>query len=320
MKAMKILSVLAVSMAVACGGSSTPKQSFPKPAGTVAVNFKVDDRANALFLDKEMQWKGGMLVDPSTRVATADSTWGGKLPDGSAGWASLYDDGPWDTCTGTGTTLSCGHEPLGSVPGDHIFGATIFVKPPATGADAYGYGLIDHKYGDGWLWTGHTADGKFSVAAGATADIDVEGHTFPKFGTTDVQVTLDKNLMDKSTTWDTSKVTIKGSGWSWNEVPLKDDGSGKFIFTISSVAGAPGKQFSHSGLATSGDKSEFIFVLGGTAAKSGLEYKGTDTKALTTGVSGGTKAAGATAFTPATVQIKSAPGDLSNGNTYILVP
>ena len=315
MKAMKILSVLAVSMAaVACGGSST-KQSFPKPTGTIAVNFKVDDRANAVFLDKEMQWKGSMLVDPATRVATLDSTWSGKLPDGSPGFASLYDDGPWDTCTGSGTTLACGHEPLGAVAGDHIFGATVFVAPPAAGAATvnYEYGLIDHKYGDGWLWTGHTGNGKFPVAAGAITDIDAEGHTFAKFGSTDIQMTLNKNNIDTTSTWDTSSVKIKGSAWGWNEITLTNDGTGKFVFTLSTVAGA-GKQLSHTGLAATGDKPEFIFVVGGK------EYKDANSTALTTGVTAGTKAGTATTFSPATIQIKTdANAGLSKGNTYITI-
>lgn len=300
----KILGLMAVSMALAaCGSDSTPA-GFPKPAGTVAVSFKVDDRANKVFLDGEMAWKGSFLVDPTTRKMTKDGAWGGKLADGTSGWPLLYDDGPW---------TAGGHEPADAVKGDNIWGYTAFVDPSVTANQGdYGYGFVDKKYNDGWLWTGHAADGKFTVAAGATADIPAEGHTFAKFGTIDLQLVLAKASIPASFGTPITKVTVKGTITGWNEVTLTE-ASGNYTFTLSGVVGV-GKQFSHSGLATTGDKPEFVFVVNNT------EYKDAGGTCLTTGVTAGTKSATQTAFANATISIKNAPGDLSNGNSYITVP
>ena len=84
-------------------------------------------------------------------------------------------------------------------------------------------------------------------------------------------------------------------------------GTGKFTFTLSSVVG-PGKMFVHGGLLSSGNKPEFVFVLGGT------DYF-TNGKAMITGVTAGTKAAGAGSWSPATVTTSA-----TDGNAYITVP
>jgi hypothetical protein len=297
MKHLSIFSLASITAAlVACGGSSPKPPTFIKPPGTVAVNFSVDDTANKVWKDAEMQWKGSMLYTSTTNKVALDSTWGGPF-------APLYDDGPW---------TAGGHEPAGSVAGDHIFGVTVFVTPPATASDTYQYGLCDAKFSTdscastGWVWAG-SVNGQFMVPAGATADIKADGMAFKPFGTTDVQIVIDKNALAAGT-WDTSKVTIKGSAWAWFEVPLTADPAGKYTFTLSNVVGA-GKQYYHNGLAASGDKPAFVVVF------NGVEYK-SNGSCNTAGVTAGTKASGATSFTSVAVQVQTT-GDK---NTYIAVP
>jgi hypothetical protein len=297
MRRLSILSIASIAALAACGGSSPKPPTFTKPAGTVAVNFSVDDTANKVWKDGEMVWKGSMAYDAATNKVALDSTWGGP-------WAPLYDDGPW---------TAGGHEPDGATAGDHIFGVTIFVTPPASGAAVtYQYGLCDLKFSGidgchntGWVWAG-TGNGQFIVPLGATADIKADGMTFKAFGTTDLQIVIDKNALAAGT-WDTTKVTIKGSQWAWNEIPLTADASGKFTFTLSSFVGA-GKQYYHNGLPNTGDKPEFVIVF------NGVEYKtsGTCNKA---GVTASTKASGAAAFAPVTITVNTA-----NQNTYVLIP
>jgi hypothetical protein len=287
------------------GPTSGPdaKPGFPQPAGTVAVNFSVDDTANKVYTStqsdgaSDLQWKGGMIYDPATRKITSDPTWGGP-------WAPLYDDGPW---------TSGGHEPMGSTAGDHKWGITIFVTPPATASQDYPYGLNDNeyqtKYNNGWVWP--NSGDKFSVAAGATNPINASGLTFPKFGTTDLQLTIDTSMLAPGT-WDTSKVTIKGSAWAWGEQTVTLS-NGKGTFTLSAVVGS-GKPFDHTGLLNSGDKPEWNWVF------NGKEYKDADQNALMTGVTAATKASGASSYSPATVQLYDKAVNGNNGNTYITVP
>lgn len=300
MRSLSILTIASLGLA-ACGGSqnNAPPPAPPtwtKPAGAVAVNFSVDDSANKVYKQGDLQWKGSMIYDGTKNLVTKDSTWGGP-------WATLYDDGPWTTG---------GHEPVGSTAGDSIWGVTVFVTPPASGADTYEYGLIDNVYqtnfGNGWIWTG--SNGKYTVSSGATADVKADGLALKKFGTTDLQITIDKSQLAAGT-WDTSKITLKGSGWAWSEVPLTGAGTGgnQFVFTLSENIGA-GKKFPHTGLMSSGDKPEFIFVF------NGKEYKDPNTKAaLATGITAATKASGSTSWTPASVTLNT-----GNNNTYVTIP
>ena len=108
MKKLTLLAAVLLSMSlVACGGDDdddNDNPGFQQPAGTVAVNFVVDDTANKVWKSEELEWKGEVNYDPETRIATRDSTW-------LAGtWAKLYDDGPWN---------QGGHEPIGSAANDH---------------------------------------------------------------------------------------------------------------------------------------------------------------------------------------------------------
>ena len=276
------------------------------PTGTVPVNFSVDDSVNKNWQSQELEWKGSMLYDSTTRIVTMDSTWGGP-------WAKLYDDGPWN---------KGGHEPANATAGDHKLGVTVFVKPPTTGTgDVYSYGLRDATNLDtangGWVWIG--ANGSFTVPANATASITAAGMTFPAHGTVDMQLVIDTNALDPYTTWDLSKVTVKGSAWGWSEVTLVDDGTkgdaaagdGKYTYVLSQNVDQTKPPY--PGLLKSGDKPEFIFVF------NGKEYKDASAIADLMGVSAGTKASGASSFTPATIALTGGTG-LGSGNTYITVP
>jgi len=296
MRKLTIVGVGILGLLLAACGEDKKPPTFVQPAGTVVVNFTVDDTANKVFTAGQLKWKGSMIYDPTTNMVTYDGTWSGGTTKYE--WAVLYDDGPW---------TAGGHEPDGAKAGDNKWGVAVFATPPVTGGDTYEYGLIDMVYetdfGNGWIWTG--PNGQFLVSAGATAAINAPGITLPAFGTVDMKLVIDSNNLAAGT-WNTTKVTVKGSATAWSEVTLTNDGSGKFPFLLSSVVGA-GKTFIHSGLLKTGDKPEFIFVF------NGVEYKTSGT-ANTTGV---------TAFTgPSGAPTTSAPilVNATNKNTYILIP
>jgi len=297
---------------LACGTGSNNSVAnvcgYAQPAGTVPVNFEVDDTANKNWKATELAWKGSMLFDSTTRIITMDATWGGP-------WALLYDDGPWN---------AGGHEPIGAVAGDHKLGVTVFVKPPTTGSgDVYSYGLNDATQPDqihnGWVWLG-TSNGSFTVPVGATAAITAAGQTFPAHGTTDFELIIDTNALATGTTWDTSKITVKGSAWGWVETQLHDDGTkgdatagdGKYTYVLSQQINQSAPPY--PGLLKTGDQPQFIFVF------NGVEYKDLGSgNANTAGVTAGTKASGASSFTNQTILIGNGTG-ISAGNTYINVP
>jgi hypothetical protein len=292
---------------LACGNGQNNSAAnvcgFAQPSGTVPVNFTIDDTANHVFTQGQLEWKGSMAYDASTRKVTLDPAWAGPT------WAVLYDDGPWNTG---------GHEPIGATAGDHKWGVTVFVAPPATGTTNYEYGAIDRVYqdnfGDGWIWP-PGPNGTFAVAAGATAAITASGLTLLAFGDRDIQLQVDENDL-ASGTWDTSVIQVKSGAWGWSLVTLHDDGStagdptsgdGLFGVTLSSIVG-PGHTYLHTGLMHANDKPEFIFVF------NGVEYKDPSGNANTQGVSAGTRTGTSGAFNDATV------GLAANKNTFITVP
>ncbi len=316
MKILKTMSAVALAAALAaCGGSSDPAPppvvGFTQPAGTVAVNFTVDDTANGTWKTNELEWKGQVNFDATTRIATKDATWLGGT------WAKLYDDGPWNA--NNATTGQPGHEPAGSVAGDHRLGITVFVAPPATGTLAFEYGLRDATNADrangGWVWSG--PNGTFSVAAGATAAVTAPGITFPAKGAIDLQLTLDTSqlLTAFSYTAGTTVIKVKGSAWGWSEVTLLDNGTkgdvtaadGIFTLVLSqniNTAAPP-----YPGLLKTGDRAEFVWVI------DGVEYKDAAGAASPQGAAGATKT-GAAAWAPQTVQLTTT-GFI---NTYIQAP
>ena len=300
MKKLILGAVLFSAALSACGGTDVVAPPFPKPAGTVAVNFTVDDSANKGFTAGQLQWKGAMTYDATSRKITPDATWGGPF-------ATLYDDGPWD---------KGGHEPIGATAGDHKWGVTVFATPPATGADTYEYGLQDGSQKadavlvgpNGWMWVG--SNGSFSIASGATAAVTAPGLTLRTPGNTDIQIVVDtKNLAPG--TWDTSRVTVKGQAWTWSRILVTPDSSGKVTFVLSNFVGA-GKLLPQFGLAASGDKPEFGLVFG---SGDGVEYKDATKTMITTGITAGVRTGASGAFTPVTVQVNA-----NNKNTYIAIP
>ncbi len=227
-------------------------------------------------------------------MVVKDPVWAGP-------WAPLYDDGSFS---------QGGHEPEGSTAGDHKFGTVVFVTPPASGTDTYEYGMIDQTYqlnfGNGWIWPAGP-NGVFLVPSGATADLQAAGMALMKFGAIDLQLTIDTNALSPSGIWDRSKVSVKTSAWGWSELTLADDGTGRYTMTLSSAVGA-GHTYPHTGLLSTGDKPEFVFVF------NGKEYKEPDGTASVAGVSAGTRAPGAGSFTPAVIEISKAK------NTYVTIP
>ena len=333
MKTMKVLATAIAALALAAcssSSSSTPSQppyeGFVRPAGTIAVNFTVDDTANKVYAPGDLKWKGSMIYDASTRIITPDSTWSGVAPGGGAlsGWAPLMDDGPW-------TANSAAHEPSGNVADDHKLGVTVFVTPPVSGTQTYEYGLIDATYetayGNGWIWP--APNGTFTVNAGQTTDINAPGLVIPAFGDRDLRLQIDTSAIDASVTWVTSTVKVKGSAWAWGNVDITGSKAGTvYTFTLSDVIGA-GKPFDHTGLLHAGNTPEFIFsfdaaMTGSTttsccsdAALCSLqppcEYKVAGVGAHT-GVTASTRIGTSGAFADQPISVN------ANNNPYVTVP
>jgi hypothetical protein len=267
--------------------------AFVPPADTVAVNFKVDDSANQTYEASDaMAWKGSFNYDETTRVLAFDNSWGGP-------YVPLYDDGAWD---------AGGHEPAGSVAGDHIWGVTVWVSNAAE--QEFGYGLVRNYVapaaGD-WIWVG--GNGAFTVTAGATTAIDAQGLTIGAFGEIDMRLTIDAANVSSLFAGSTS-FKVKGSAWAWGEVTMTDDGTkgdvtaadGIWTFVLSENTGK------HDGLLSSGQQPQFVFVL------DAVEYKA-DGAADATGVAAYVKPA-AGDWASVTVESQT-DGDK---NTFITAP
>lgn len=229
------------------GGDDGGGGETGQPAGTIAINFSIDDSFNQIYGPGDLLWKSSMVYDPATRKVFHDPMWNGP-------WPPLWDDGPW---------TAGGHEPRDAQAGDHRFGVTVFATPPVSGLVEYEYGvtdtLYDRNFGQGWAWRGD--NGYFRLAAGDFAERTVPGQVFPPFGTTDVQISIDSTRLDRSTPWDTSKAALRSSMWSWNSITLVDRGGGQYLCTLSSVVG-PGNPFAHSGLLASGDAPALVILFG----------------------------------------------------------
>jgi hypothetical protein len=298
------------SVAYVCG--------FAQPAGTVPVDFKVDDSVNKLYKDAELDWKGSFgKPDGGARVVTFDSSWQGGGT--AAVYPKLYDDGPWN---------KGGHEPIGATAGDHILGVTIFVAPPATGKLDFGYGLQDAVYNqtwttiagagetpDGWMWPGGTANGAFSVLSTSptTTPVNAGNFTVRAGGDRDIKFVIDSNALATGT-WDKSKIQLKSNAWYWGTVTLVDDGTkygddtasdGKYTFVLSTVVPTP---FVHNSLLHQNDKIEFIFQF------KGVEYKDSGGSANTAGVTVYTRTGTSGTFAPTTVTVN------SSKNTEVTIP
>ena len=331
MRQLKILGLALLATAVvACGdddddGDNNPPPSggFTQPAGTVAVNFIVNDAANQVWKAGEMEWKGEVAWNPTTRIAVENSSWLNPANATTNGaWPLLYDDGPWNQGTPPG------HEPIGATAGDHIWGVTVFITPPAAGSPdlVFDYGLRDatnpDPEGGGWIWQG--TNGRFSVPAGATAPINAPGITFTARGTKDLRLVLDTNaLIANDPPYNTSTVEVKGSAWGWSEITAYDDGTngdetsgdGRYTFLLSPNVGDSDSP-PYPGLLKTGDLPEWVWVLNGVEYRDASDGSAAD-NGVTASVREGTTG---TTWTNVPVQIKVAPGEPSNGNTYITVP
>ncbi len=347
--------LLSLLVAACGGSSSTeapPYTGFAQPAGTVAVTFTVNDSANKVFTAGNLQWKGSMTYDSVTRKLTCKADpLKGACPDGTWGgpWSNLFDDGAWTVSATSHEGVDTLLNPTPTA-GDHIWSTTVFVTPPATTTDTYEYGLNDGSLtacatpsatcrllaANGWIWKG--GNGTFTLTAGNTAPITATGITFPAFGTRDIRFIIDKAALAGTCSvttsqscgtgvpcpgtetcnpfaWDTSKISVKGGGWGWNEFLLFDDGTmgdaaaadNMYTFQLGQYTGA-GNYLPHFGLLNAGDKPEFVFVF------NGKEYKDASGNCLSIGVTADTKIA-AGAWTPAPITINPA-----NKNTWITVP
>jgi hypothetical protein len=284
MRKLGILGALAaVAVLAACGSSSSDKKTagFPQPSGTVAVNFSVNDTANQVWKAGELEWKGEVNYNATTRTATRDATWLG------ATWALLYDDGPWDQDPP-------GHEPSGSTAGDHIWGVTVFVTPPASGSETFQYGLRDATNPDrangGWLWVG--PNGSFTVNAGQATAVNAPGITFPAHGTVDMRLTIDTAALLAGFNPPTTSLTVKGSAWGWSEYTLSDDGTkgdataGDGIYTFDLSQNINQAAPPYPGLLKSGDRPEWVYVIDGVEYKDGTGAAAADGITAYTGASG----------------------------------
>lgn len=315
-----IAALLATATFVACGDDDKKDDGdtggFAQPAGTVVVNFTVDDSANKDWKANELEWKGQLQFDPTTRMGSYNSDWLAEAP----GWAKLYDDGPWNQGTPPG------HEPIGAVAGDNKWGVAVFMTPPAAGQPAItvNYGLRDATNADrangGWVWLGSNP-GSFTVNPGATGSINAPGQTFPAKGNVDMKLVIDKNAIAVTDPpFTTTVIKVKGSAWGWSDKNTYDDGAagghgddvagdGKFTFILSQNISTTTPPY--PGLLKTGDKPEWVYVL------DGVEYKvGGD--ASPTGVKAYVKAGAATTWTE--VAVSQTAGGPFGKNTIITVP
>jgi hypothetical protein len=230
---------------------------FTQPAGTVPVNFIIDDSANKLYdIAGGLAWKGSFAFDAATRLLTHDPGWSGPF-------LRVHDDGPWN---------DGGHEPVGATAGDNIWGITAFVRP---GAEALSFEFaaleaLDETDRQGiCIWTG--PNGTFSVPANADQAIDAGRLAIPAHGSHDLRLELTvDDLAGEFADLDlTSGVRVQGRAWG-ALVELVDDGTqgdrirddGVFTFVLSEHVG-PGTPAPYRGLLATGDQPEFVFVLGG---------------------------------------------------------
>ncbi|NOZ02089.1 MAG: hypothetical protein GXP54_09400 [Deltaproteobacteria bacterium] len=236
------------------------------PGQAARIRFKVDDSKNRTYQDKQMVWTGSFKWSAADNTIVPASSW---LPSDGP-YPPLYDDGP---------TSQGGHEPDGSVKGDHVFETEVFFK--ATETTTFEYGVLNEF--DGWIWVG--PNGQFEVPKGSSDTITAPGLTIPAFGTVDFKVTLDSAALDDSfmpfVPCDVdpggSCIYLKSSANSWAPVQLLDNGEkgddqgGDGVYTfVQSLNLGP-----HDGLLYTGQHAQFVFsfAMAETDPENGLEYK-----------------------------------------------
>jgi hypothetical protein len=297
-------------------GTATAKEAlrersdpFVQPAGTVAVNFRVDDRANRVYRQGDLLWKGSFLLNPATRILSSDTSWSGAAPGEPprSGWPVLYDDGPW---------TRGGHEPEGARRGDHVWGVTVFVAVPAESPLDFQYGLTDESYeaalGNGWVWR-KGPNGSFSVWPGQTGSIDAEGMAFPRFGHADLRIELDTRVLSQPWQgWDTSSASVKSGHWGWGLFPMEPIDAGRYALELGRLLRTG--LLPHSGLLWPNEQPEFVLNIGGLDYAGWVEEAG-QWQALTGGVSASYRCGRSGAFTPLPLEIEP-----RSGNTQVTAP
>jgi hypothetical protein len=242
------------------GDDADEPEPFP-PANHTEVTFTIDDTTNRTYTAEDgLAWKGSFSYDARRRVVTFDGAWGGPYP-------LVWDDGPWD---------AGGHEPRGSVAGDHIWGVSVWV-PVGEAAQEFEYGAvrgsIDGSDGQ-WIWSG--ANGRFTVPADFPTTVNAAGLRISAIGTVDLRFTIDVSdagarLAPEYQGVAYDRVAILSSIWGWSTVEMRDDGEGAdavaadgiYSLALSEVVGP------HDGLAFVGDAVEFVFVLNASEYKPG---------------------------------------------------
>lgn len=223
-----------ISLTYSTTGDATLTCVLANQPANVVVNFTVDDSLARAYTTDGPIWRSSMRYDPVSRIAIYDASWNGPFP-------VLYDDGPID---------QGGHEPLGAMAGDHIWGVTVLAPVPsaATGPVTYQYGLATSA--GAWIWPG-ASNGTFTVVPGAYWTINAQGitstgalgppsNTYPPFAgplsgfvlvNFSVDDTASKTYADGTLQWKgsmdydpSSRVAILDTSWVGPFAPLYDDG------------------------------------------------------------------------------------------------
>lgn len=242
------------------------------PKGYAALEFVVDDTANKTYKDKQLVWNGSFVFDEAKNLVTYASAW--QPTDGP--FPVLYDDGPID---------KGGHEPVGSVAGDNVFGVVVFVKPDADKDLEFEYGIINED--NNWIWEG--ANGVVTVPKGSNEIIRAKGMTIPKHGSINVKITMDTaKLSGTFKPSDPSKlpnVYIKGTMTNWGHIQIQDNGGRGDDKADDGILTYVQKEFldysPHMGLLQFKRNMQFVFQF---TSINGREYKDDDDKAIKDGI------------------------------------
>ena len=276
---------LAISLSAGCGeDASTSPSPTSEPAadggsgdvassdaatavtgcetGAVELVFVVDDTANKTYTDGELIWTGSFSWEESENTLTYATSW---LPE-EGPFPPLHDDGPLS---------EGGHEPEGSVAGDHIWGVSVCYVPEQTRTLSYGLLNGDLR----WIWEG--PNGTIEVSDDAEGPITVPGMAIGAHGDRDFRVTLALDELHAdylgSITVEDYGIFLKGTMNSWTPIQLLDDGAngdesagdGVLTYEHSRYLGP------HDGLLRPGQEAQFVFVfaMGESSPDDGIEYK-----------------------------------------------
>lgn len=262
-------------------GTGGPNGFNPRP-GTVPINFAVDDSANRSYSSNDfLALRGSFSWEVASRTLTPADP-GGPFP-------LLFDDGPW---------TEGGHEPVGALAGDNIWGITAFINIPGQPLELE-YGLIRGAVGgldnpNGRIWP-PSGLARFVVPVVPRAPIDLETVVIPPWDNIDLRLTLDMLSVDPAfgAGFDPARdnVTVRLSRLS-ELVPLRDDGEGGdqtaedrvYTFVLLEAVG-PGTPFPHDRGLRPGETVRFTFQIADQDYVGPVDVGGmTRTAALTAGV------------------------------------